>query len=53
MRPLSHGQRITIGVVNVAPAGGALGGPVVVWLECANRRVPRFPIVSPAATRSR
>jgi len=34
MKPLSHGQLITFGVVNVNPVADALGGPTVVWVEC-------------------
>ncbi|MHB1431167.1 MAG: hypothetical protein ACYCVZ_03495 [Streptosporangiaceae bacterium] len=34
MTPLSHGQRITFGVVNVSPVGDAPGGPVVTWVKC-------------------
>jgi hypothetical protein len=47
MAPLSRGQRITFGVVNVAPVAGAPGSPVVVWIECPSRPIPRYPIVSP------
>lgn len=46
LKPRSHGQRITFGAVNVKP-GPAFGGPVVVWIECPRRPVPRFPIVTP------
>lgn len=53
MRPLSHGQRITIGVISTMPVAGAPGGQVVVWIECAARPVPRYPIVSPAAIPAR
>jgi hypothetical protein len=48
MAPLSRGQRIRFGVVNVAPVGDAPGSPVVVWIECPSRPIPRYPIVSPA-----
>jgi hypothetical protein len=35
MRPLSHGQRITIGVISAKPVADAPAtGPIVVWLEC-------------------
>ncbi len=47
MAPLSRGQRITFGVVNVAPAADAPGSPVVVWIECPSRPIPRYPIVTP------
>ena len=47
MDPLSHGQRITFGVVNTAPVAGAPGSPVVVWIECPSRRIPQYPIVAP------
>ena len=47
LKPRSHGQHITFGVVNVKPAGGTVfGGPVVVWIECARSPVPRYPIVT-------
>lgn len=36
MKPLSHGQQITFGVINAKPAEGASGGPAVVWIECAS-----------------
>ena len=49
LRPGSHGQRITLGVVNVKP-GPAVGGPVVVWIECPRSPVPRYPIVTPKAS---
>ena len=49
MKPRSHGQHITFGVVNVKP-GPAVGGPVVVWIECARSPVPRYPIVTPKAS---
>ena len=47
MAPLSRGQRISFGVVNAAPVGDAPGTPVVVWIECPSRPVPRYPIVTP------
>lgn len=50
MAPLSHGQRIRFGVINAAPVAGAPGTPVVVWIECPTRPVPRYPIVSPPTT---
>ena len=51
LKPLSHGQHITFGVVNVKPVGGAIaGGPVVLWIECARSLVPRYPIVTPKAS---
>jgi hypothetical protein len=50
MGSLTHGQRITIGVINAAPVAGAPGSPVLVWLECPGKPVPRYPIVSPPAT---
>ncbi len=53
MAPLSHGQRITFGVVNAAPVAGAPGGPVVVWLKCPSRPVPRYPVVTPPTAASR
>jgi hypothetical protein len=49
LKPFSHGQHITFGVVNVKPAG-VTGGPVVVWIECARSPVPRYPIVTPKAS---
>ena len=47
MAPLSSGQRIRFGVVNVAPSADAPGSPVVVWIECPSRPIPRYPIVTP------
>jgi hypothetical protein len=47
MAPLSRGQRIIFGVVNAAPVADAPGTPVVVWIECPSRAVPRYPIVTP------
>jgi len=47
MAPLSRGQRISFGVVNAAPAADAPGTPVVVWIECPSRPIPRYPIVTP------
>jgi hypothetical protein len=52
MGPLTHGQRITIGVINAAPVADAPGAPVIVWLECPAKPIPRFPIVSPSAPAS-
>jgi hypothetical protein len=34
MKPLSHGQKITFGLVNANPVEDAPGGSVVVWVEC-------------------
>jgi hypothetical protein len=48
MAPLSHGQRIRLGVVSVAPSADAPGGPVVVWIECPSQPIPRYPIVAPS-----
>jgi hypothetical protein len=51
LRPRSHGQHITFGVVSVKPAGEIVpGGPVAVWIECARSPVPRYPIVTPKAS---
>jgi hypothetical protein len=52
MKPLSHGQYVTIGVINAGPVANAPGGPVIVWVQCAPKPIPRYPIVtpSPAAT---
>lgn len=50
MKGLSRGQHIAIGVVNVDPAQSAFGGPVVAWLECPRRGVPRYPIATPHPT---
>ena len=49
LKPGSHGQHITFAVVNIKP-GAAVGGPVVVWIECARSPVPRYPIVTPKAS---
>jgi len=48
MAALSRGQRIRFGIVNAAPVGDAPGSPVVVWIECPSRPIPRYPIVTPA-----
>jgi hypothetical protein len=48
MAPLTHGQRIRFGVINVAPVADAPGSPVVVWIECPSRPIPRYPIVAPS-----
>jgi hypothetical protein len=47
MAPLTHGQRITIGLINAAPVADAPGAPVIVWLECPGKPIPRYPIISP------
>lgn len=47
MAPLSRGQRISFGVVNAAPVADAPGTPLVVWIECPSRPIPRYPIVTP------
>lgn len=47
MAPLSRGQRIRFGVINAAPVADAPGSPVVVWIECPSRPIPRYPIISP------
>jgi hypothetical protein len=52
MRPLTRGQRITIGVINAAPVADAPGGSVVVWLECPGKPISRYPIVTPSAATS-
>jgi len=49
VKPLTHGQRVTIGVINTAPVASAPGGPVIVWLQCAPKPIPRYPIVTPSA----
>ena len=48
MAPLTHGQRIRFGLINVAPVADAPGSPVVVWIECPSRPIPRYPIVTPS-----
>jgi hypothetical protein len=52
MRPLSRGQRVTIGVIDAQPLGDAPGRSVVVWLECARKPVIRYPVVTPSASGS-
>ena len=52
MKPGTHGQQVTLGVVDTEPAADAPGGPVIVWLECPRNPVPRYPIVTPAASPS-
>ena len=34
MKPLSHGQQITFGIVTAKPVGDVPGGQAVVWIEC-------------------
>jgi hypothetical protein len=36
MRPLSHGQVVTIGVVYTNPTSGAVGTDLVAWVECTS-----------------
>jgi len=50
MKPGTHGQRVTLGLVDTEPVGDAPSGPVIVWLECASKPVPRYPIVTPTAS---
>ncbi|MBO0823247.1 MAG: hypothetical protein J2P27_05235 [Actinobacteria bacterium] len=50
MPPLSKGQRIAFGVIDAAPVADAPGGPVVVWIACPSRPIPRYPIVTPPTT---
>lgn len=53
LTPLSHGQHITFGLVDVEPVRDAPGAlSVVVWIECPRTPVPRFPIVTPQASGS-
>jgi len=52
MKPGTHGQKVTLGVVDSEPVGDAPGGPVIVWLKCAAKPVPRYPIVTPTASPS-
>jgi hypothetical protein len=47
--PLSRDQHVTLAVINAAPVANAPGGPVVVWVECPAKPIPRFPIVTPSA----
>jgi hypothetical protein len=51
MKPWTHGQQVTLGLVTTEPVADAPGGPVIVWLECASKPVPRFPVVTPSTTR--
>jgi hypothetical protein len=51
LRPLSSGQRITLGIISADPVADAPGGDIVAWVECARRPVPRFPVVTPRTTR--
>lgn len=52
MAPLTRGQRITVGVISAAPVAGAPGAPVIVWLECPGKPIPRYPIISPSTPAS-
>jgi hypothetical protein len=40
----------SLGVLDAASVASAPGGPVVVWVACAASPVPRFPVVTPAAS---
>src|SRR5437773_304854 len=51
MKPGTHGQQVTLGLVNTEPVADAPGRPVIVWLECSRKPVPRYPIVTPTASR--
>ena len=35
MSPLSHGQKIKMGVIDSQPSQGAPGGSIVAWVECS------------------
>ncbi len=50
MRPGTRGQRISVGVVLAEPSGGSPGEMVLAWLACPAQPVPRFPVVTPAAS---
>jgi hypothetical protein len=52
MKPGTHGQQVTLGVVTTEPVADAPGRPVIVWLECARKPVPRYPVVTPTASPS-
>ena len=47
MKPGTHGQQVTLGLVTTEQVADAPSGPVIVWLECARKPVPRFPVVTP------
>lgn len=49
MAPGTHGQQVTLGLVNTEPVADAPGGQVIVWLECARKPVPRYPVVTPSS----
>ena len=49
LKPRSRGQHISFAVVHIKP-GPAVGGPMVVWVECACSPVPRYPVVTPKAS---
>lgn len=51
LKPLTHGQHVTIGVVRAQPSGDVpSAAELVVWVECARVPVPRFPIVTPRSS---
>jgi hypothetical protein len=52
MKPGTHGQQVTLGLINTEPVADAPGRPVVVWLKCTSKPVPRYPVVTPASSRS-
>jgi hypothetical protein len=49
---MKPGQQVTLGLVNTEPVADAPGRPVIVWLECASKPVPRYPVVTPTASSS-
>ena len=46
---MKPGQQVTLGLVSTEPVADAPGRPVIVWLECAGKPVPRYPVVTPTA----
>lgn len=47
LRPLTHGQHVTLGVITALPSGGAFGGSIIAWVKCQRRPVPAYPVISP------
>jgi hypothetical protein len=47
LRPLTHGQHVTLGIITALPAASAPGGSIIAWVKCQRRPIPAYPVVSP------
>ena len=47
LRPLTHGQHITLGIITALPAARAPGGPIIAWVKCQRRPIPHYPVITP------